>query len=474
MLGIELGKDVHTCNKLNIESKVNKLSTKLNMWSQRSLTLVGKILISKAFGISNLVYSLSCVTSKNDDIKQAQQVVNNFIWSQGTAKIKHTTLIGNYDSAGLNAPDLMTMRKTLRLAWIGRLWEKKKSNGVINIDLDRYGGIKLILHSNYDTQQMYLPEFYKELLVYYKELQDLEKYGGILWNNKNFVIGGQSLFIKEWYEKGILYVKDLLDNTSNLLSKEELQEKYNLNTIEILLYNALKIKLAKWLKLDVNTKFLSNAYKIDTTSSIIRIGNSVINVKQAKSRDYYNILVNKIYEKPSSIKHWVKWGLQDENRILESLELYRTVTKETYLITMQAKIIHNAIATNKKKKDWKISVSDKCKYCNEEENVYHYFWECIFSQSVIQQCWNILKLNHLHLEKWDFLFGKNDIGIDNVSILIKYYIYTLRKQNKSYDQNEFVHEVHLRKLTDLRSMNKARYADKWALVGDTVQGYGKE
>ena len=33
---------------------------------------------------------------------------------------------------------------------------------------------------------------------------------------------------------------------------------------------------------------------------------------------------------------------------------------------------------------------------------------------------------------------KND-GVGNVLVLIKYYIYMLRKQNKSYDHNRFVH-----------------------------------
>ena len=85
--------------------------------------------------------------------------------------------------------------------------------------------------------------------------------------------------------------------------------------------------------------------------------------------------------------------------------------------------------------DWKISESKKCKYFNGEVNII-ILWGCTLSQS-------------------DFHFGKNDAEVDNVSIPIKYYIYMLRRRNTSYDQNEFVHEVHLRKFTDLRSMNKA-------------------
>ena len=75
-----------------------KLSQNLNIWSQRSLTIIGKTLITKSVGLSNLVYSFSCISSHDSDLKQAQTIINRFIWSTGNAnKIKHSTMIGDYD-----------------------------------------------------------------------------------------------------------------------------------------------------------------------------------------------------------------------------------------------------------------------------------------------------------------------------------------------------------------------------------------
>ena len=47
MLGIDLGSNLEECYRTNVENKISKMKTKLNIWSQRGLTLVGKVMISK-------------------------------------------------------------------------------------------------------------------------------------------------------------------------------------------------------------------------------------------------------------------------------------------------------------------------------------------------------------------------------------------------------------------------------------------
>ena len=110
LLGIELGYNQQKCSEKNFDEKVSKLKTKLNIWSQRGLTLLGKTLIAKSIGVSNLVYSMSCVPSDEKILSTAQRCVNNFIWSGKPSKIKHTTMIGSYSKGGIKSPDLITMK----------------------------------------------------------------------------------------------------------------------------------------------------------------------------------------------------------------------------------------------------------------------------------------------------------------------------------------------------------------------------
>lgn len=464
ILGIELGVDKIACNRTNILNKIDSMKVKLNIWSQRGLTLLGKVLIAKSMGMSNLIYSLSCVLSKDKDIKHAQTIINKFIWSNKVSRIKHTTLMSDFDSSGIRSPDINSMQKSLRLAWLSRLWDKKLCNYLVHKDFDRYGGLNIILHSDFDAKLMYIPVFYKELLLYFSEFHDQSIYGGMLWNNKNLTFGGQSIYKREWHNHGIIYIKDLLGLNNKILQISEIKDKFGLNYIDVIWYNGLKIVLNKWLKNQDHHKFLQNDYIVDIDSAVFKVRESIINVKKAKCKDYYNVLLEMKIEKPVSLVYWESVGLNDETKILQSLAIYRKATRETYLLAMQLKIIHNVIATNKKKMDWKIEDSSTCSYCREIETVFHYFWECKFTKDIIKNCLRVLKLQNVNWDKWEFIFGKDDLAIDNLTIIIKQYIYYLRLNAKSFNDKQFIGELRIRWIADRSKLNDDRLKAKWHTI----------
>ena len=94
---------------------------KFNIWQKRTLTLLGRILISKTFGISNLVHSISLADIPLDVIKAAQVEINKYIRKNKPAKIRHISLIGPIDEEGLNSIDMLAMVQSLSLAWLQRL-----------------------------------------------------------------------------------------------------------------------------------------------------------------------------------------------------------------------------------------------------------------------------------------------------------------------------------------------------------------
>ena len=104
---------------------------------------------------------------------------------------------------------------------------------------------------------MYLPLFHKELLQYFQECFDTTKFSGVLWNNKAFQIANQSLYFKEWHEKGILYIRDILSDNLSPLSVDELQRKYNLETVDVMKFNAVCTMTRKWLAILSNRQYLT-------------------------------------------------------------------------------------------------------------------------------------------------------------------------------------------------------------------------
>ena len=53
-----------------------------------------------------------------------------------------------------------------------------------------------------------------------------QKQNLILFNNKEILIGGKQFFWRDWFKKGIISIKDLLDETGNLLTFQAFSLKY--------------------------------------------------------------------------------------------------------------------------------------------------------------------------------------------------------------------------------------------------------
>jgi hypothetical protein len=81
--GIIIGKD----SRLNIEPKITKFKKQLDRWKSRSLTILGKILIVKTFGLSQLIYSMQCCELTPVDLATIDNIILDFIWRKpGHAK----------------------------------------------------------------------------------------------------------------------------------------------------------------------------------------------------------------------------------------------------------------------------------------------------------------------------------------------------------------------------------------------------
>ena len=80
----------------------------------------------------------------------------------------------------------------------------------IRKDFHRYGELHSILQPHYDTKTVYLFPLYKEMLIYFKDFDAKIIFQGIFWNNNSFAFGEQPFYIRDWHEKVILYINDIL------------------------------------------------------------------------------------------------------------------------------------------------------------------------------------------------------------------------------------------------------------------------
>ena len=158
ILGIHFSHDKKGNDDLNFSLKLRKLQTKLDMWSARSLTLFGRVLITKTLGISQIIYSASNIEVPDTIADTLKRKLFNFIWKKKKDKIKRTVLYQDLEEGGLRMTDVDLMFKALRLAWIPRLLNAGDKNwcSVPNHYFRKKGGLNFLLKCNYDTK--YFPQ----------------------------------------------------------------------------------------------------------------------------------------------------------------------------------------------------------------------------------------------------------------------------------------------------------------------------
>jgi len=91
-----------------------------------------------------------------------------------------------------------------------------------NYFFKKMGGLNFLLRCNYDSKYLNdLPIFYKTILDNFNELKSLHAYNQnqdiIFFNNKEIRADGKPIFLREWFNKGIISIVDLLDESGNLL-----------------------------------------------------------------------------------------------------------------------------------------------------------------------------------------------------------------------------------------------------------------
>ena len=80
--GITYSDNEELAYEKNITDKIMKLENQIKKWLLRGLSLGGKIIITKMFGLSQLIYFLQCCVMYPEDIIRVDRIVFKFLWNK--------------------------------------------------------------------------------------------------------------------------------------------------------------------------------------------------------------------------------------------------------------------------------------------------------------------------------------------------------------------------------------------------------
>ena len=428
-LGVYYSYDPKLLLEKNFIEKLDTIKKLINIWSSRGLSLYGKVTIIKSLIIPKFVYVSSLLPTPKEVIKQLNQLLFKFLW-KGVDKVTRLSAINEYENGGLKMIDFETMVKSLRLTWLKKIFGENDGawKSYIRHILKQSGGF-FLFRCNYDVKDIPIrSQFYSELLQWWSEFRiefDAEKdWQNIIWNNKDIRINNKSVFYKNFFESGIIYVNDLLFELNNI-------DSYNvilniINKTNFLVWAGLRHSIPSHLKTNTNP--------VLEISLSLMINNKVFDVLEKTSKHYYTLLISTKAKFPNNaqvLKH--DFNLNEE-QLKKVFILPHIVSSEPYVRAFQYKVLNSILFTNTKLFKIGFITEDKCSFCkSDSETLSHLLFDCIKTKSFwrdFEYYFYSLSKEFVHLTLKDVIVGViiTECPLLNYLLLIaKIYLWDCRR-----------------------------------------------
>ena len=289
---------------------------------------------------------------------------------------------------------LQVVMTSVKISWIRRLFDNSYHpwKTLAKRLLHKVGALyifhfdlKFSEQSLYDVKR--LPSFYKDLALLWEKYSNLLVQSQVnkttassqaIFNNKNLLIKGKSIWHKLLSSQGMRIIGDLYDNEGSIKTWNVLSAEYHLGPQSFLSYYSL-------------VKAIPKDWKAILRSSIVIDGN--LTSENANNELYRHLSAKFVYKKlisncfvhPTSQLHLLKkLNLQDVNwQTVYMLPRFCTIDSHTRIL--QYKILNNILYLNNRLFKMNIFNSELCWFCEAEpETVIHLLCSC----RKVKQLWS--------------------------------------------------------------------------------------
>ena len=404
ILGIHFSYNKKLKSENNFLKTITKIEQVLKLWRKRNLSLEGKITIFKTLAIPKIVYLAMMNPVPKDICDEIQKIQKDFIWNYTTPKVKHNTLINNFDKGGLKCIDIESKITSLQCSWIKKLYNNNFHEWkLIPLYLiKKHLGENFKFHPNLSLDANlinFFPLFYKNIFIFWQKfLVNFSKLPScilseFLWFNKFIKINYKPCYFECFSTKNLNFVNQLFCEAGKLKEWHLLKNEFSLN--DKLYYKWIQIIDAipsEWKNIIKENKNPTNNLILQDHHLIKN--NSMISIEKLTSNELYSFLINLKSVIPTSQKYYNNLFSSSSLDWKDIYLLPRIITPDSYTRCFQYKILNNFLYLNKRLFLFGKHSTPLCSFCNlEDETVQHIFCDCPWAKSQ----WNSLKS----------FFGKN-------------------------------------------------------------------
>ena len=372
-----LGVNVSHDNMLlsNYEPLLDKTKKCLGNWTNRGLSLMGKITVVNTLVASLYVYKMMVLCTIPDKVvKTFESIVTSFIWNNRKAKISLRTLQKQKSVGGLNLVNLKIRDIALKTTWVQILDREKEYAQMTYCKLHYMGYMiwKCYIHPA-DVKQLGIKNnFWNDTLLAwcnFNYFYDFQIENQVLWCNSRIRIDNSIVFYKHSFKKGLIYIYQLFENGQAISALRAFRD-YGLDFVS---YNGIMTSIPNEWK---------NYFKSTQRGQFLPLRphnyESCLQKAHLSSFVYKSLTCDcdKILDKKSAWIRELNVGMSIEEFLSSFRHLYRITNVNKYR-SFQYRILNRAIICNRKLFEWKIIESPVCVSCNNDcETVEHIFWGC--------------------------------------------------------------------------------------------------
>jgi hypothetical protein len=383
---------------LNVHEKIKKLNYKIKSWIPRHLTMEGKTLIVKTFGLSQIIYNMQSYEFHTEEIKSIEKLIFKFLWStsenhNGIDRVKRSIMKNEYSKGGMKVTDVECLNCSLKLKQFIRA---NNTNHAIS---------RIQAHLTVGPEE--LPQILQEYSVITEDESicrsaqlsinticdyNRKQYNNIpeekFESNKILINEVSSINLTQYLSRRKMVfmqcmvkniTKDGIETLGELIQTYEYEiDVRSLKTMKMILavFPTKLRNIAECYIEGINSNNESLHYimtNCDTWKDI-----NLLTVKEMQA------MMKTILMKTEKLDFEAKHGILNFDE--ENINNVRKNCPNAKLRNIYFRLIHNDFYTYEKMKKYKMQESDSCPRCGNKENLKHLIWDCDHSSKI----WNCL------------------------------------------------------------------------------------
>ena len=398
--GLTLTYDLSLLHSINFNKLYSSMSDQLCRWSKRNLSILGKILIYKTFGLSQILYIGSVIQLSKKDEAKIMELIYKFIWNRDMDKakapdrLKRSILAIPIKDLGFGMIDFRDVIKSIRI------------NTVVKALNDNDHPLNKLITTNVNTSWIKIKTLTKFRPPLMHAINDINK----IW--------------KEYLDTTEDHSKDLLqlllsEYAGNLVEskhrKKRLVRRHQHDTLEEIHTDSWNHEMIG--KLDPNVRRLLEQWKgtreIQSPNpekyTKFPLEQKLVNQDKLTSK-----LIRSAIHKQNKLNDLKIIGRVSQEEVIDLGKIFKSLTI-TKLKTSILRLIHGDIFCGSRLKKFGMTDNDKCSRCNQEETIEHMYLNCGYTKriwSIVNEITNIKYSSMREVTSLSKLHDKTTITIN--------------------------------------------------------------